>query len=404
MLTFVAAILVTGSFLGSVQSINAASGFRDVPADHWAKPAIEAAVRKGYFKGYSDGSFQPNATVTRAEFAALLARVSTNPWVDGYGTFADLKGHWSEQEVNKAISMGLISSSEFSDGFKPNSALLRREMAKWMVSGLASYDEDYQTALTETKDTLVPVVEYYKGGLNKSDYPYVSVALGTGFMNGFTDGTFGPGKTITRAEVAVILLRYELIQEKSASSFKGLNELREVGMTGTNLKTVIPTHQYTEGHELKTILGKDTILRNGIGKVQLHHFIFIDGSSATQTGSIYGRMFVDKDTTFLDTRYRLYIDSSVIPTSNNFSPSSYINGLSSSLQGGHRIQGVGPQKFEYKILPDDGEMNFFAWGNETRFWSSSSIARYAEIGDVSALDTISADDGSYATIYTTERK
>ncbi|ULO04821.1 S-layer homology domain-containing protein [Paenibacillus sp. 19GGS1-52] len=39
--------------------------FKEVPSSHWAKYAIDQAVAKGYFKGYSDGTFKPNSQVTR---------------------------------------------------------------------------------------------------------------------------------------------------------------------------------------------------------------------------------------------------------------------------------------------------------------------------------------------------
>lgn len=85
----------------------AVASFKDVPANHWAKASIDAAVTKGYLNGYSDGTFKPGATVTRAEFAALLARVSKGtPEVERANAFKDLTGHWSETEVNLAISLG----------------------------------------------------------------------------------------------------------------------------------------------------------------------------------------------------------------------------------------------------------------------------------------------------------
>lgn len=136
--------------------------------------------------------------------------------------------------------MGFISTMDYPNGFKPGTSLTRTEMAKWMASGLAAKNEDFKQALSDTEDTLVPVAEYHKGGLNKSDYPYVSVVLGTGLMAGYPDGTFGPSKTTTRAEVAVILARYETVQDKKASSYQDLNEMREVGLTGTNLLSATP--------------------------------------------------------------------------------------------------------------------------------------------------------------------
>jgi len=71
-----------------------ASNFSDVPASFWAKEAIDTSVAKGYFKGLPDGTFKPKNSVSRAEFAALMARVSDNAQIDGKGKFADLKGHW----------------------------------------------------------------------------------------------------------------------------------------------------------------------------------------------------------------------------------------------------------------------------------------------------------------------
>ena len=98
-------ILLSGAIgLGAISvpaSVNAAGVFMDVKADHWAKSAIESAASKGYFKGYADGTFKPNDTLTRAEFAATLARLSKVGATDTTEkVFADLSGHWSETEVN----------------------------------------------------------------------------------------------------------------------------------------------------------------------------------------------------------------------------------------------------------------------------------------------------------------
>lgn len=72
----------------------AVTSFKDVPTSHWAKASINEAVAKGYFKGYSDGTFKPGATVTRAEFAVLLARVAKGtPETTQASVFKDLNGH-----------------------------------------------------------------------------------------------------------------------------------------------------------------------------------------------------------------------------------------------------------------------------------------------------------------------
>lgn len=391
--------LAIGTWTGAGGASSAASSsFKDVPSTHWAKGAIEYAVSKGYLKGDGTGKFRPSDAVTRAEFASILTRVSTNENPGAAGNFSDLSGHWSEKEVNDAAGKGFFSSTDYPNGFKPGTPLTRAEMAKWMASGLATKNADFKKALEDTKDTIVPVTEYYKGGLNKSDYPYVSVMLGTGLMSGYPDDSFGAGKTTTRAEVAVIIQRYETTQEKSPSTFKGLSELREVGTTGTNLRTVIPAYQYTPEHDFKSILGKDVSLRNGAGKVKIYHYIFMSGLSANETGSTYGRMFTDKDTMFFQKSYIVFIDSSVTALKDNFKFSSYTNGLKYFLQGGDRVFGSVSTKFGFNTLPSENADTFFKKGKETRFWSTSSIQRFVTYGE-SEVQNVFADDGSYAGIY-----
>ncbi|WP_426333405.1 S-layer homology domain-containing protein [Paenibacillus silvae] len=303
----------------------AAPSFKDVPASHWAKASIDAAVSKGYFKGYSDGTFKPGATVTRAEFAALLSRVSkATPELEQANVFRDLTGHWSEAEVNRAVSLGFLKASDYPNGFKPSTALTREEMAKWLSSGLAAQNEDFKQALkdTDTANTLVPVAEFYKGGLKKAAYPYVSVVLGTGLMAGYPDGTFGPGKTTTRAEAAVILSRYQQVQESKADSYRDLNEMREVGLTGTNLTSATP-YVFLKSEDgvissFDRIVGKTVKFRNNLGTLTPHRMIVTDAKSKTDIGNLYGKMFIDESYGFMNhDYYDVFMEVTVTPSGDN---------------------------------------------------------------------------------------
>lgn len=51
------------------------SKFKDIKDDYWAREAIEALAEKGYVNGYEDGTFHPNAPITRAEVATILSRI-----------------------------------------------------------------------------------------------------------------------------------------------------------------------------------------------------------------------------------------------------------------------------------------------------------------------------------------
>ncbi|NUU75754.1 S-layer homology domain-containing protein [Paenibacillus xylanilyticus] len=89
-----------------VHNVSADSSFKDVSSTHWATNAIQSAVSKGYFKGYADGTFKPNAPVTKEEFAVLLSRVSTNEPKEGIVFPSSVLGRWSEEGVTDAISKG----------------------------------------------------------------------------------------------------------------------------------------------------------------------------------------------------------------------------------------------------------------------------------------------------------
>ncbi|WP_426333410.1 S-layer homology domain-containing protein [Paenibacillus silvae] len=368
----------------------AAPSFKDVPASHWAKASIDAAVSKGYFKGYSDGTFKPGATVTRAEFAALLSRVSkATPELEQANVFRDLTGHWSEGEVNRAVSLGFLNASDYPNGFKPSTALTREEMAKWLSSGLAAQNEDFKQALkdTDTENMLVPVAEFYKGGLKKSAYPYVSVVLGTGLMAGYPDGTFGPGKTTTRAEAAVILSRYQQVQESKADSYRDLNEMREVGLTGTNLTSATPFvySKYENANYLNRfdlITEKPFSLRNNLGEMIIHRMIVADALTSSTVKNMYGRMFIDKDfDRFIDEdRYMVFMEVTVTPNGDNLNNLALANSTGNSLTSGGASNFTSGVVKKYGIinLPrvDYVKSGFFKKGVSRRYWMAHSINRY----------------------------
>ncbi|MED5019101.1 S-layer homology domain-containing protein [Paenibacillus chibensis] len=387
--------LVLGAFsMGQGNHATAApAAFKDVPASHWAKNAIDDAVSKGYLKGEGNGNFRPNAAVTRAEFAAILDRVSTNELQTDAGaeTFADLAGHWSEKEVSEAAGKGFFQASDYPGGFKPNTPLTRVEMAKWMATGLAAKDADYKTALKDTIDTLVPVAEYYKGGLGKAEYPYVSVVLGTGLMTGYTDGSFGPDKNTTRAEVATILMRFENVQNQKANSFRDLNEMREVGLTGSNLESLTP-HRYVINAQTKEKYSFDRVrdlsmnLTRNLGTEIIHRMIIVDANADKTTNNLYGEMFVDKDfdRPFQTDRYLVFIDVTVTPSTGNLdnlafgsaNSNVFLNGFSFST-GTQKTFGITPLPAGKHYVLD----GFFIKDKPVRFWMGRSLNKEIILGD-----------------------
>ncbi|MBP1999338.1 hypothetical protein J2Z69_000357 [Paenibacillus shirakamiensis] len=373
-------LVVSGSW-GSIPRLASAEGGFTDSLPIWAKSDIAYVASKGYMKGDQQGKFNPNATISRAEFAAILARASDNTPDAARQGFEHLSG-WSKEEVNAAVSKGFISVSDYKGGFHPDAPLTRRELAKWVASGLAAKDADFKAALSDTADTLVPVAEYYKGGLEKEDYPYVSVAMGTGLMTGYPDGSFGPGQTTSRAEAAVILRRFEAIQDKKANSFQDLKEFREVGLTGTNAISMGYKYGLDEqGNEssFKSIRNKPEILYNNIATAKINRFIVAMSTNPKKIVNLYGKFFIDKDYSFGrqmgSEHFEVFEEISYTSHIVNMDSSKYLNASTQWMFVLPGFQSGAVIKNGIRVLPRFKDISgaFLEKDKETTFWTVGSI-------------------------------
>ena len=101
--------------------------FSDVPKGYWAANYIGYMQQFGIITGYSDGSFRPDAPVTRAEFAAIASRFEK--LTEGSKSFTDVPNtHWAARYINFAATRGWVTG--YSDGtFKPENPITRAEVA-----------------------------------------------------------------------------------------------------------------------------------------------------------------------------------------------------------------------------------------------------------------------------------
>ncbi|WP_234993048.1 MULTISPECIES: InlB B-repeat-containing protein [unclassified Paenibacillus] len=118
------------------------AGFSDIGA-HWAEAGIKQAVSAGIVSGYPDGTFKPGRTVTRAEFAVMLMN-ALKPQGDGAAplAFADKAkiGSWAQKSIMQAVQAGVVNGYE--DGtFRPNAEITRAEMAVAIAKALGQTDE-----------------------------------------------------------------------------------------------------------------------------------------------------------------------------------------------------------------------------------------------------------------------
>jgi hypothetical protein len=123
------AAVIVAKFVTSGNSTTSTSktAFSDVSNNHWAKGSIEIVTKAGLFQGYPDGSFKPDDTIKRGEFAAVVfkllnlkesSRLSNN--------FTDIKNHWAKNYILELADLKYISG--YSDGtFKPENKIKRDE-------------------------------------------------------------------------------------------------------------------------------------------------------------------------------------------------------------------------------------------------------------------------------------
>ena len=92
----------------------------------WYNKAINAVVFRGIMKGYPDGRFRPNAPITRAEFTQMISTIDNKPY--GVAPFADVPGHWAERAIGSEYQAKRITG--YPDGlFRPDANITRAEAA-----------------------------------------------------------------------------------------------------------------------------------------------------------------------------------------------------------------------------------------------------------------------------------
>lgn len=164
--------------------------YTDVKATHWASSTIELLNTKELVKGYPNGTFKPDSTITRAEAATIIARALGISKTKNH-SFTDVKSnHFASDAIAAVSENGIITGREASK-FSPDDKLTRAEMATILKR---AYN------LTGTK--ALPFKD-----VKSSHWAYE--AIQTVYYNqltgGYPDNTFRPNQNISRAEFATFL-------------------------------------------------------------------------------------------------------------------------------------------------------------------------------------------------------
>jgi len=175
--------------------------FQDA-VSHWAEKSIAKTMEAGLFEGISENAFWPDGTMTRGMFVTVLGRASGDD-VSSYekSGFDDVAlDQWYGPYVAWAARHGIAAGT--GDDFEPGAAITREQIAS-MLTNYCTYKGTGPVGMWAIR------MEY-------SDVEDISGWAGDGVMfatlkkyvTGYPDGSFGPQRTATRAEVATIMDRY----------------------------------------------------------------------------------------------------------------------------------------------------------------------------------------------------
>jgi uncharacterized repeat protein (TIGR02543 family) len=107
------------------ENLSKHNDFADVTEDSWYNTAVSTMAGMNILKGRTANSFVPQAPITRAEFAAICARFDSGKAEENSG-FTDISGHWAEKEIERAATLGWVSG--YTDGsFHPDAPITRAE-------------------------------------------------------------------------------------------------------------------------------------------------------------------------------------------------------------------------------------------------------------------------------------
>jgi hypothetical protein len=164
---------------------------------HWAEDAIKKAIAAGYMQGDGNNTFRPDASITRAEFAAMLWRAIDKPAVKGQNPFTDVKaGSWYEEPVRALYEAGITKGAS-TTLFDPDGALTREMGIVMLARAFGLKTDGKKTDLA------------FSDGANVSDWAReaVSAFFEAGLLLGNLNHAVEPKRTMKRAEMATLLIR-----------------------------------------------------------------------------------------------------------------------------------------------------------------------------------------------------
>lgn len=153
------------------------NNYTDVSSDDWFNNAVSTLSYAGIINGYSDGSFQPKGTITRAELVKMAMGFFNYTTGSSSSRFTDVGDHWAASYINKAAELGYLDI--FGSTFEPNKAITRAEAITIINRVLGrSPHKDYMN-IRQTYWSDNPTSAWYYADIqeatNSHDYTWINI-------------------------------------------------------------------------------------------------------------------------------------------------------------------------------------------------------------------------------------
>jgi hypothetical protein len=186
--------------------------FTDISEGYWAEDAILACAAAGVVRGYADGTYRPDATVTRDQMAVYVARalaggdaqVPTGPEA---ASFTDVAAdHWAYKYIEYAASPEANVVQGYPGGnYKPDDLVNRGQMAVYIARAMVTPSGDAGVPGPPAGDPTFSDVT--ATGEWSWCYKHVEYLAAEGIVQGYPDGTYHPATIVTRDQMAVYIQR-----------------------------------------------------------------------------------------------------------------------------------------------------------------------------------------------------
>lgn len=197
----VLALLLAAVFAVGALPVSASysASFSDVSADAWYADYVSLCATYGIINGYEDGTFRPEADITRAEFMKLLATIGE---LVPYKAI-DTSIHWAAPYWDLMNDNGVLWGLDIPcTAAALDTAITRYEMCV-MLSNFCSnvFSENF----VELKNLQTAIADY--SSIESKYVSSVEQAYGKGILTGYEDGTFRGNDTMTRSQAAAVVVR-----------------------------------------------------------------------------------------------------------------------------------------------------------------------------------------------------